>query len=161
MSFTSIQKSKKVVEAEIAPRCYFQHRVDDSPMVRARLIRWPVLSPDGKRGAYIKDYNLWVRDIASGKETQLTTDGVKDFVGSLISGNAQVETLTTSLTALYGSATEAGSNVTVARSDDRLTTTVCTPACFLRPRSTVATQLAQVIPVMGSVSCFVSDIIYL
>jgi dipeptidyl aminopeptidase/acylaminoacyl peptidase len=37
------------------------------------------VSPDGKRGAYIKDYNLWVRDIASGKETQLTTDGVKDF----------------------------------------------------------------------------------
>ena len=37
------------------------------------------VSPDGKRAAYIKDYNLWVRDIASGKETQLTTDGVKDF----------------------------------------------------------------------------------
>ncbi|MGI8787802.1 MAG: DPP IV N-terminal domain-containing protein [Pyrinomonadaceae bacterium] len=38
-----------------------------------------VLSPDGKRSAFIKDYNLWVRDVASGKETQLTTDGVKDF----------------------------------------------------------------------------------
>jgi dipeptidyl-peptidase 4 len=38
-----------------------------------------ILSPDGKRAAYIKDYNLWVRDIASGKETQLTTDGVKDY----------------------------------------------------------------------------------
>src|SRR5438876_2428920 len=36
-------------------------------------------SPDGNRTAYIKDFNLWVRDIASGKETQLTTDGVKDF----------------------------------------------------------------------------------
>ena len=38
-----------------------------------------VTSPDGKRSAYIKDWNLWVKDIASGKETQLTTDGVKDF----------------------------------------------------------------------------------
>jgi len=38
-----------------------------------------VVSPDGKRTAYIKDYNLWVKDIATGKETQLTTDGVKDF----------------------------------------------------------------------------------
>ncbi|MCY7374604.1 MAG: S9 family peptidase [Pyrinomonadaceae bacterium] len=38
-----------------------------------------VVSPDGKRAAYIKDYNLWMRDTATGKETQLTTDGVKDF----------------------------------------------------------------------------------
>lgn len=38
-----------------------------------------VVSPDGKRTAFIKDYNLWVKDIATGKETQLTTDGVKDF----------------------------------------------------------------------------------
>ncbi|HMV82731.1 MAG TPA: DPP IV N-terminal domain-containing protein [Blastocatellia bacterium] len=36
-------------------------------------------SPDGKRVAFIRDYNLWVREAATGKETQLTTDGVKDF----------------------------------------------------------------------------------
>jgi len=36
-------------------------------------------SPDGKRVAFVRDYNLWVRDVATGKETQLTTDGVKDF----------------------------------------------------------------------------------
>jgi dipeptidyl-peptidase 4 len=38
-----------------------------------------VISPDGKKAAFIKDWNLWMRDVASGKETQLTTDGVKDF----------------------------------------------------------------------------------
>jgi dipeptidyl-peptidase 4 len=38
-----------------------------------------VPSPDGKRTAFVRDYNLFVRDIATGKETQLTTDGVKDF----------------------------------------------------------------------------------
>ncbi|HEV8612990.1 MAG TPA: DPP IV N-terminal domain-containing protein, partial [Gemmatimonadales bacterium] len=38
-----------------------------------------VLSPDGKRAAFIRDYNLWVRDVPSGRETRLTTDGVKDF----------------------------------------------------------------------------------
>ncbi|MEO6915999.1 MAG: DPP IV N-terminal domain-containing protein [Chitinophagaceae bacterium] len=38
-----------------------------------------ITSPDGKLSAYIKDYNLWVKDIASGKETQLTKDGIKDF----------------------------------------------------------------------------------
>jgi dipeptidyl-peptidase-4 len=37
------------------------------------------LSPDGKREAFIRDWNLWVRDVATGAETQLTTDGVKDF----------------------------------------------------------------------------------
>jgi dipeptidyl aminopeptidase/acylaminoacyl peptidase len=38
-----------------------------------------VPSPDKKRTAFIRDFNLWVRDVATGKETQLTTDGVKDF----------------------------------------------------------------------------------
>ena len=37
------------------------------------------MSPDGKRGAFIRDWNLWVRDVATGQEKQLTTDGVKDF----------------------------------------------------------------------------------
>jgi dipeptidyl-peptidase 4 len=36
-------------------------------------------SPDGKRAAFIRDHNLWVRDIATGRETQLTSDGQKDF----------------------------------------------------------------------------------
>src|SRR5438067_1593068 len=38
-----------------------------------------VLSPDRKRAAFIRDFNLWVRDMATGKDTQLTKNGVKDF----------------------------------------------------------------------------------
>jgi dipeptidyl-peptidase-4 len=38
-----------------------------------------VASPDRSRAAFVRDYNLWVRDAATGQETQLTTDGVKDF----------------------------------------------------------------------------------
>lgn len=38
-----------------------------------------VLSPDGTKAAFIKDYNLWVRDVKTNQQTQLTTDGVKDF----------------------------------------------------------------------------------
>ncbi len=38
-----------------------------------------VVSPDSTRAAFIRDYNLWVKDLTSGRETQLTTDGVKDF----------------------------------------------------------------------------------
>src|SRR5256712_498692 len=41
--------------------------------------RRDVPSPDGKRTAFVRDWNLWVREVASGKETALTTDGVKDF----------------------------------------------------------------------------------
>ncbi len=37
------------------------------------------LSPDKKLGAFILNWNLYVRDLATGKETQLTTDGVKDY----------------------------------------------------------------------------------
>jgi len=37
------------------------------------------LSPDGKTAAFIRDWNLWVRDVATNRETPLTTDGVKDF----------------------------------------------------------------------------------
>jgi len=37
------------------------------------------VSPDGRRGAFIRDNNLWVREAGSGRETQLTTDGVQDF----------------------------------------------------------------------------------
>jgi dipeptidyl aminopeptidase/acylaminoacyl peptidase len=37
------------------------------------------LSPDGKRGAFVRDWNLWVRDIETGQERALTTDGVKYF----------------------------------------------------------------------------------
>ncbi|HZY63043.1 MAG TPA: DPP IV N-terminal domain-containing protein [Edaphobacter sp.] len=37
------------------------------------------ISPDGTKVAFIRDFNLWVRDLTTGKETQLTKDGVKDF----------------------------------------------------------------------------------
>ncbi len=38
-----------------------------------------VLSPDKKHAAFIRDSNLWVRDVATNKESPLTTDGIKDF----------------------------------------------------------------------------------
>jgi dipeptidyl-peptidase-4 len=41
--------------------------------------RSDALSPDKKQTAFIRDYNLWVREVSSGKETQLTIDGIKDF----------------------------------------------------------------------------------
>ena len=46
---------------------------------RGRGARADVPSPDGKRTVFIRDWNLWMRDVATGKETALTTDGVKDY----------------------------------------------------------------------------------
>jgi len=42
-------------------------------------LRNAVVSPDSARAAFIRSYNLWTRDLDTGTETQLTTDGVKDF----------------------------------------------------------------------------------
>ena len=38
-----------------------------------------VASPDGTREAFIRDWNLWLRDTATGKETRLTSDGQPDY----------------------------------------------------------------------------------
>ncbi len=37
------------------------------------------VSPDGKWAVFIRDYNLWSREVATGADTPLTSDGVKDF----------------------------------------------------------------------------------
>jgi dipeptidyl-peptidase-4 len=36
-------------------------------------------SPDGRRAVFLRDWNLWVREIATGAEKQLSKDGVKDY----------------------------------------------------------------------------------
>jgi dipeptidyl-peptidase-4 len=37
------------------------------------------MAPDGKRGVFIRDWNLWLYDAVTRQEKQLTTDGVKYF----------------------------------------------------------------------------------
>ena len=68
------------VEAEIAPRVYFQNRVDDSSMVRARLIRWPAMSPDGKRLVFSSLNKLWITDLPSGTPRRLTDSQIGEFM---------------------------------------------------------------------------------
>lgn len=38
-----------------------------------------ILAPNGELAVFIKDNNLWLREINSNKETQLTTDGIEHF----------------------------------------------------------------------------------
>ncbi len=60
---------KSLVSGETAdPRAAFMRRFSRE-----------VPSPDGKKVAFIREHNLWVRDAESGKETQLTKDGIENY----------------------------------------------------------------------------------
>ncbi len=37
------------------------------------------MAPDGTKGVFIRDWNLWLRDMATGTERQLTKDGIENF----------------------------------------------------------------------------------
>lgn len=41
--------------------------------------RHSVVSPDGRSAAFIRGHDLWVRDLRTGEDTRLTTDGVEHF----------------------------------------------------------------------------------
>lgn len=68
------------VEAEIGPRVYSQARVEDSAMVRARLIRWPSLSPDGRHVVFTALNRIWVMELPSGTPRRLTNLTVGEFM---------------------------------------------------------------------------------
>lgn len=53
---------------------------DNSGGADRRFGKWAeVVSPDGTKAAFIKDHNLWVKDLKTNQQIQLTTDGIKDF----------------------------------------------------------------------------------
>lgn len=49
------------------------------PQIAFRGMVISAMSPDGKKEAFIKNWNLWMRDVETKKETQLTIDGVENF----------------------------------------------------------------------------------
>jgi len=51
----------------------------------------PKLSPDGARVAFVRDHDLWVRDLDSGTETRLTLTGSETVVNGLAEFIAQEE----------------------------------------------------------------------
>src|SRR5439155_18149281 len=72
------------VEAEIASRLLFENKIDDGPMVRAKLVRWPALSPDGKRIAFTSFNRIWMMDVPSGKPARLTKEDPADTAGEFM-----------------------------------------------------------------------------
>jgi len=61
----------------------FSYKINENVLTRNNEksydIRNAIVSPDKSKAAFIRDYNLWVRDLNTGRETQLTFDGVEDF----------------------------------------------------------------------------------
>jgi len=41
--------------------------------------RFAVISPDGSAAVFLRDHNLWVRDLDTGDERPLTTDGIENY----------------------------------------------------------------------------------
>lgn len=70
------------VEAEIGPRVHFEYKVDDSPNVTARLIRYPALSPDGKRVVFTAFNKLYAMDLPGGRPQRLTSGTEGEFMPS-------------------------------------------------------------------------------
>lgn len=81
LPFREIELSKdgQFVSLRIGKRQFQCDRQGSKCLVASIGMESSVASPDNKKLAFVRDYNLWVRDAASGNETQLTTDGVKDY----------------------------------------------------------------------------------
>src|SRR5439155_7193808 len=72
------------VEADIAARLLFENKIDDGPTVRAKLVRWPALSPDGKRVAFTSLNEIWLMDLPAGKPARLTTASGAEAAGEFM-----------------------------------------------------------------------------
>ena len=58
----------------VSYRCSADRRPSDTTPTRTE-----ILSPDGGQIAFIRDHNLWVREVSSGEERQTTRDGILDY----------------------------------------------------------------------------------
>lgn len=79
-SFSDDSKTLKFT----AYRENFSYNLEDHSITKIesnakRTSRNEHVSPNGKLAAYIDNYNLWVKDLTSGKKTQLTFDGKEDY----------------------------------------------------------------------------------
>ena len=76
------------MDIHLAPQCisftaFDQHwNYDDASRTLKQIDAYPndwAVSPDGQWAAFVKDYNVWVRDLQSQEERQLTMDGERFY----------------------------------------------------------------------------------
>ncbi len=66
------QKKTASSLAELLPK-------KEEKKTKPEVSRNEILSPDAKKVVYIKDWNLWLRNLETGEEKQLTKDGIENF----------------------------------------------------------------------------------
>lgn len=69
-------KKKKIQTAHTRSELFEDGEVEQGA---GRWTRRTAKSPDGRYEVFIKDWNLWLREVESGEEKALTNDGIKDF----------------------------------------------------------------------------------
>lgn len=76
-----VTEVKKIFRHSKRARYYLYDRATKalSP-VADRSIREPTFSPDGKKLAFVCENNLYIKDLETGKTTQITTDGEKNHI---------------------------------------------------------------------------------
>lgn len=67
------------VSQQLGPRLYFPQRVDESPMVRSRLLQTPAQSPDGKKLVFSAFTHLYLTDLPSSAAKRLTSAEAGEF----------------------------------------------------------------------------------
>jgi hypothetical protein len=68
------------VDLDLAARLHYDYRVDDSANVKARLIRYPAMSPDGTKVAFTAFNKLYVSDLPAGAPRRLTNLTIGEFM---------------------------------------------------------------------------------
>ncbi|TFH28056.1 MAG: S9 family peptidase [Bacteroidia bacterium] len=66
----------KMITADSRKELFEKVSAKESANRRSRI---EVLSPDGKYVAFIRDWNLWIKEVSTGTEKALTTDGIENF----------------------------------------------------------------------------------
>ena len=75
------QFNGKLMKCDLQNYKCSEARSDSEEQGKRRYVRKrnEVYSPDSSKVAFIIDYNLWVKDVTTGKEKQLTADGVQYY----------------------------------------------------------------------------------
>lgn len=68
------------VDMDLAARLHYNYRVDDSANVKARLIRYPAMSPDGSKVVFSAFNRLYIADLPGGSAKRLTNLETGEFM---------------------------------------------------------------------------------
>lgn len=70
---------KAKVSQTIGEEVHFKHKIEDSPTVKAKIARSPVLSPDRSTVAFVAFGKIWLKKVDSGQATRLTNSEDSEF----------------------------------------------------------------------------------